>query len=159
MTRWTGTWLSGLGSAGVQTGGLGQPRGARLRLPAAGAGSVAGVGARSAAFALDAVLSGLVARLFFPVRDLQTAQASVTLAPLVAFALLYVVGLTLTGTTPGMRLLHLRVVALPGPGAAPRLVPVALRTALLMLLVPAVITDRDGRGLHDRASGTVVVRS
>ena len=37
--------------------------------------------------------------------------------------------------------------------------PVALRTALLLLLVPALITDRDGRGLHDRAAGTVVVRA
>jgi uncharacterized RDD family membrane protein YckC len=38
-------------------------------------------------------------------------------------------------------------------------VPAALRTALLMLLIPALISDRDGRGLHDRAAGTVVVRA
>jgi uncharacterized RDD family membrane protein YckC len=29
---------------------------------------------------------------------------------------------------------------------------------LLGLLIPAVIWDRDGRGLHDRAAGTVVIR-
>jgi len=34
-----------------------------------------------------------------------------------------------------------------------------VRTLLLFLLVPAVIWDRDGRGLHDRASGTAVVRA
>jgi uncharacterized RDD family membrane protein YckC len=35
----------------------------------------------------------------------------------------------------------------------------ALRTLLLVLLVPAVVTDRDGRGLHDKAAGTVVVHA
>jgi len=32
-----------------------------------------------------------------------------------------------------------------------------LRTVLLAALVPAVVWDRDRRGLHDRAAGTVVV--
>ena len=35
----------------------------------------------------------------------------------------------------------------------------ALRTLLLCLLIPALIWDRDGRGLHDKAAGTVVVRA
>ena len=30
--------------------------------------------------------------------------------------------------------------------------------AILLLLVPAVIWDRDGRGLHDRLTETAVVR-
>ena len=34
-----------------------------------------------------------------------------------------------------------------------------LRTALLLLLIPALIWDRDGRGLHDRAAGTAVVHT
>ena len=34
-----------------------------------------------------------------------------------------------------------------------------LRTALLVLLVPALVYDRDKRGLHDRAAKTVVVRA
>lgn len=156
MARWTGTWLSGLGAAGVSTE-AGLPPGARYGLPPAGPGSVAGFGVRSGAFAIDAVLSGLVARLFFPVRDLAEPQLSTTLAPLVVFALVYLVGLGLVGQTPGMRLLRLRVVMV---SALPLgFVPVALRTALLMLLVPALVTDRDGRGLHDRAAGTVVVRT
>ena len=32
-----------------------------------------------------------------------------------------------------------------------------LRTALLGFLIPAVVWDRDRRGLHDKAAGTVVV--
>jgi hypothetical protein len=33
-----------------------------------------------------------------------------------------------------------------------------LRTVLLFFLVPAVITDTDRRGLHDRATGVIVLR-
>jgi hypothetical protein len=33
------------------------------------------------------------------------------------------------------------------------------RTLLLFLLVPALIYDRNGRGLHDRLTDTAVVRS
>jgi uncharacterized RDD family membrane protein YckC len=34
-----------------------------------------------------------------------------------------------------------------------------VRTVLLMLLVPALIWDRDRRGLHDRIAQTVVIRN
>ena len=169
MARWTGTWLSGLSAAGVQTRSSAEPRGVRLGLPADGSGSVASFGSRSVAFAVDAVLSGLVARLFFPVRDVQDGgQLSTGLAPVVVLAVVYVVGLALTGQTLGMRLFRLRCRPLSPGGTVvppsergllpvPGLVPAALRTALLVLLVPALVSDRDGRGLHDRASRTVVV--
>jgi len=67
-----------------------------------------------------------------------------------------VVSLILFGQTPGMRLLGLRL-AHPRPGA--RLAPwrAVVRTALLGLLVPALLVDSDGRGLHDRLTGTAVV--
>ena len=34
----------------------------------------------------------------------------------------------------------------------------ALRTVLLLCVVPRLLTDRDLRGFHDRASDTIVVR-
>jgi hypothetical protein len=37
-------------------------------------------------------------------------------------------------------------------------VAIALRTVLLLLVIPAVIWDRDGRGLHDKAVHAVQVR-
>jgi uncharacterized RDD family membrane protein YckC len=171
MARWTQTWLSGPGAAGVDTGFAQVPRGVRLGLPADGPGSVPGFGARSAAFAVDAVLSGLAALLLFPVRDVEDRSITSDLAPVVVLAVVYLVGLTLTGQTLGMRLFRLRVRPVPRPGAGPAgpvldatpalrvgLVSAALRTALLVLLVPALISDRDRRGLHDMAAGTVVVR-
>jgi len=33
-----------------------------------------------------------------------------------------------------------------------------IRTVLLCLFIPAVIWDRDQRGMHDRLAGTVLVR-
>ena len=40
----------------------------------------------------------------------------------------------------------------------PGLLRAAVRTGLLLLVVPAVVQDGDGRSLHDRAAGTVIVR-
>lgn len=155
MARWTGTWLTGTGLPSSD-----EPRGGRLGRPVDGPGSVASFGGRAGAFAIDALLAGLVARLFFPVRDLEAAQNTAGLAPVAVLAVVYVVGLLLLGQTPGMRMVGLRVApARPTAGEALGLVPVALRTALLLLLVPALIADRDGRGLHDRAAGSVVVRT
>ncbi len=34
-----------------------------------------------------------------------------------------------------------------------------VRTILLLIVVPALITDRDLRGLHDRAANTIVIRT
>jgi uncharacterized RDD family membrane protein YckC len=34
-----------------------------------------------------------------------------------------------------------------------------VRTALLIVVIPAVIWDADQRGLHDKVAGTVLVRS
>ncbi len=34
-----------------------------------------------------------------------------------------------------------------------------VRTVLLILVIPAVIFDADHRGLHDKAVGTVLIRS
>jgi hypothetical protein len=50
----------------------------------------------------------------------------------------------------------MRVVPL-NPGRLAWWQPV-VRTALVALFVPAVITDADQRGLHDRAAGTLLVR-
>ena len=33
-----------------------------------------------------------------------------------------------------------------------------VRTAILLTVVPPLLTDRDLRGLHDRAANTIVVR-
>lgn len=148
MARATGTWLSGLGAAGVEIRPAGGHKGHRFGLPADGPGSVATFGRRLCAFVLDALLCGLVAGAFVQPPELWSY---------VPLTLVYVVAVPLLGQTPAMRLLGLRLVTVSG-GRVP--VPRALlRFVLLGLLLPAVVTDPDGRGLHDKAAGTVVVRA
>ena len=125
-------------------------RGQRLGLPATGAGSLATVGPRIAAFAVDAVLSTLVAGLF-------TAPELPRLWSLLAFLCEYAFFSATFGQTPGMALLRLGLVRVDRPGRV-GLGRAALRTVLLMLLVPAVIFDSDGRGMHDRLTDTAAVR-
>ena len=125
-------------------------RGAGLGLPSDGPGSLAGFGRRAVAYLVDALAAALIAGLV-------TAPQAPRLWSLLSFGLIAVVFLLLTGQTPGMRLLGLRL-AHPQPGR--RLAPwrAVVRTALLMVLLPALVVDADGRGLHDRLTDTAVVR-
>jgi uncharacterized RDD family membrane protein YckC len=125
-------------------------RGASLGLPAEGQGSLATFSSRVAAFLVDAVGAALVAGLF-------TAPHLPGNWSLVAFATITVLTLVLVGQTPGMRLLGLRL-AHPRQGERLALWRAVVRTALLCVLVPALVVDVDGRGLHDRLTDTAVVR-
>lgn len=127
-----------------------RPRGASLGLPSDGPGSLAAFSTRAGAFLLDSLAAALVAGLF-------TAPDLPGNWSLVSFGLITVVSLVVAGQTPGMRLLGLRL-AHPRPGARLAVWRGVVRTALLMLLVPALLVDADGRGLHDRLTGTAVVR-
>ncbi|GAA3144943.1 hypothetical protein GCM10020001_080000 [Nonomuraea salmonea] len=77
-------------------------------------------------------------------------------APALVFAVQYLLLVGFMGQTFGHRLMGVRVAAMDGRD--PRGMPVLVRTVLLSLAVPAVIWDRDHRGVHDRVSNTVVVR-
>ena len=132
-------------------------RGQRLGLPASGTGSLAPTAPRLFAFLVDALASALVAALFVPHHGGFAASlpGSWSLVPL---ALNYIVGTLVAGRTVGMYLFGLRLIrvdrrAAIDPGR------ILVRTLLLFLLVPAVVYDRDGRGMHDRLSDTAVVRA
>ena len=56
----------------------------------------------------------------------------------------------------GQRLLRVEVVDMSG--ARLSLWRIALRTLLICLVIPAVILDSQGRGLHDRAVNSVALR-
>jgi uncharacterized RDD family membrane protein YckC len=125
-------------------------RGERLGLPASGPGSVAPTGPRIGAYAVDALASALVAFLF--------VRRSPQLWSLIPFALDYVAGILLAGRTLGMYLFGLRIIRVDATEPVGPFRAVA-RTALLMIFLPAIIFDRDGRGLHDRFTDTAVVRA
>ena len=73
------------------------------------------------------------------------------------FVLVHAFFVGLFGQTPGMALARIRAVSIADNGAIG--IPRALiRAVLLAIVIPAVISDGDGRGLHDRAAGSIVVR-
>lgn len=141
------------GQARTPTGGVDDTefsyRGNRFGMPPTGPGSVPGFGRRLAALFFDWLLS-LGAASFFVAPGSQEA-ANLTL---LIFAGQSVVLLSLFGTTIGKRLVG---IGLAATGERGLLWPVAmlLRTVLLCLVIPAVVYDRDQRGLHDRVAGTV----
>lgn len=133
------------------------------QLPGSGPGSVAGIGRRAMAFAVDALASSLIAAvlvtLFEAGRHHSGPGGSLPGTwSVVPLALDYVLGLTLLGQTVGMRLLSLHLIR-TDRRAPIGLYRAVLRTVLLLLLIPAVVLDRFHRGLHDRVTDTVVVNS
>ena len=152
------TWLSGpreaLAGQGIDLG----YRGERLGLPESGVGSVAGVGRRLGAIFIDWLACLLVARLFFREFTVHPGDVRLGFATLAIFFVMKSAFTLLGGSSFGQRLFGIRVISLTGK---PYVDPLRsmLRTLLICLVVPAVIWDRDGRGLHDRAARTVDVRS
>jgi uncharacterized RDD family membrane protein YckC len=140
--RWAGSWLSGVPAPG----GTQTYPGERLGLPEQGSGSVATIGRRLLALLADWLLCMVIALAAF--------RSQFWTLPIFA-AETYLLT-ALTGVTVGKRLLGIRVARLDGR-------PVGfgwglVRTILLLTVVPPLVTDRDLRGLHDRAANTVVVR-
>lgn len=127
----------------------------RLGLPEIGPGSVAGLGRRIAAFFLDYFASMAVAHLIGQDMDPLSNQFRV-LTLEIMFA--QIVLLTaLTGSSFGQRLLGMQVSRLDLTRVD--VLRVIARTLMIFMVIPAVVWDRDTRGLHDKALGTVVVRT
>lgn len=117
---------------------------------------------RFGGFVVDWVLSALVTFLLLPYDLAQPGDRPALLlgipesswAVLGVFVVLNVVLVSLTGSTVGHRLLGLQVWQVR-PGVFP--LQVVVRSVLAALVLPAAVTV-GGRGLHDLAAGTRIVR-
>jgi uncharacterized RDD family membrane protein YckC len=153
-----GSWLGGA-RAGIEETGvdLGY-RGERLGLPEGGPGSIAGFGRRLGALAIDWIAAWALSALVSGGRSSGFSSRSDGSYSWLTLAIFGVEVLVLTATIGGsfgQRALNVAVVTLGGR----RLTVWAalIRTVLLCLVVPALIYDRDNRGLHDKAVGSVTV--
>lgn len=144
-----GSWLSGPG-----TPEPGTYPGERLGLPKSGPGSIARFGRRIAALIVDWLmalgLAALVASLDLISLPIQTTQ-------LIVWFVLGVASVRFFGFSPGQLALGLKVVPVDarlhvGTGRA------LGRGVLIALVIPALFTDSDLRGLHDLATKTAVVK-
>ena len=122
--------------------------GERLGLPESGRTSIARVGRRVGAIAIDWACAVVISIAFF---------AYDPWATLAVFAAVQVVFIPIIGGSPGHRILGMTVQRLGG-GWTGLWRPV-VRTLLLVLVIPAAVWDADQRGLHDKAAGTVLVRT
>jgi len=147
-----GSWLSGPRATAEDMGVEFGYRGQRLGLPEQGPGSAAPPGRRFGALFVDWVLCLLISYGLLAGGEMHRAGNWALLVLLV----LSVLTVGTVGSTPGKRLFGLRVVSLSGGRIG--VGRVLVRSVLLCLAVPALIWDRDGRGLHDRAAGAVQVR-
>ncbi len=128
--------------------------GNRLGLPEDGPGSVAGWGRRLVALFVDWLVAWLIASLVVQ-RPMLAGGNDLSFAVLLTFCLMSTVLVGMLGATIGHRLLGLRVDRVGGGMVGLR--RALLRSVLIALVIPPVVYDRDRRGLHDMAAGTVVV--
>lgn len=126
--------------------------GRRLGLPDDGPRSVARLGRRLGAIVIDWAIAYGLSWLAFRQKD-GTANPWINLA---VFGVLTLLFLLFFNASIGQLVFRMRVVPIRGGALAPW--RGLVRTLLLCLGIPALIWDRDQRGLHDRLAGTVLVR-
>jgi len=80
--------------------------------------------------------------------------------PIVYFLYLgqYLLFSILGGATPGHRIVGLKIVRF-SDGQMPTPKQALIRTALLAIVITAITFDQNGRGINERFSGTVLIRS
>ncbi|TSA21984.1 MAG: RDD family protein [Actinomycetales bacterium] len=109
---------------------------------------IVGLGRRFLALAIDWAMCSVIASL--------VGFESKSLTVLVLFFVEVSILTTLQQSSAGQRILKIRVVDFTNRGIVPPL-KILLRTFLICLVLPAVFT-REGRGLHDWITNSVVVR-
>ncbi|MGD9620975.1 MAG: RDD family protein [Mycolicibacterium sp.] len=152
-----GSWLSGpdpSGSGNPDPATSSYP-GERLGFPPSGPGSIARFGRRIAALVVDWLLAYGLAALAMSLGLVSLAGLST--AVLICWLALGVISVRLFGFTPGQLVLDIKVMPVDGRthvGAGRALA----RGLLIALVIPALFTDSDLRGLQDLATKTAVIR-
>lgn len=154
MAEEKSTWLNGPSIPNDYAGGM-APRwpGEFLGLPKNGAGSLASIMRRVGGIAFDwficLFLATIIERLWH--------FAGVSTTTLLLFFVLGVVSVSLFARTPGQSIMRMGVARLDKPGTRVAFWQALVRTLLTVFIFPPVIVDADGRGMHDRATGTAVI--
>lgn len=144
--------MSGLGS----TQGAGNSRypGEQLGLPETGPGSSAPMSRRLLALLVDWLIAAGLALLIERGDLLSSMLQSMQW---IVWFVIGVIAVRLWRFTPGQYMAGIHV--MPADGTVDVGIGRAfVRNLLITLIVPPLITDVDGRGLHDRATRTVMVR-
>lgn len=125
--------------------------GERLGLPSDGPRSIARLGRRVGALIIDWGVAYFLSWALF-----RTPDGTAPFVTLGIFAALQFLFLVFMNGSLGHLIVRLRLV--PAAGGYLGVWRPLVRTVLLCFVIPAVIWDRDQRGLHDKAAGTMLVR-
>ncbi len=82
-------------------------------------------------------------------------EAGLTWVPLVCWFGMVWLATAFTGASLGQWMLRIRIIRLTGGQVG--VVWAAVRTVLILLVIPPLVFDKDRRGLHDVASNTAAV--
>jgi uncharacterized RDD family membrane protein YckC len=129
--------------------------GQRLGLPEQGPGSVAGWGRRLLALAVDWLASMLIVAAFVG-GEVWTGRGLVQWAPMGVFLIEVTLFTALMGGSFGQLVCRVAVARLDGKPV--NVLQALVRTFLVCLVIPPLVFNRDQRGLHDLAVGTVTLQ-
>lgn len=155
MRKVTGSWLSGPQAALDDSHS--KFAGEKLRATEQGPGSIATLGRRVGSLVIDwlIVMLPTYTALGYDGRWFLGGASTTTL---IIWALISVGSVWAFSLTPGMAATGLAVARVDAD-APVGLWRACVRTLLTVCVFPALFQDEDLRGMHDRATGTAVVRS
>jgi uncharacterized RDD family membrane protein YckC len=103
---------------------------------------------------IDWLMSYAIAIGFF----VEFGEPSMGAVVFIIFTVQYLIFTALGGATPGHRITGLKVVRFSDGGMATP-IQALIRTGLLILIITAITFDQNGRGINERLSNTVLVRT
>jgi uncharacterized RDD family membrane protein YckC len=111
-------------------------------------------GRRMLGVLIDWLMSYAIAIGFF----VEFGDSSMGAVVFLVFTAQYLIFAALGGTTPGHRIVGLKIVRF-SDGGMPTPLQALIRTSLLIIILTAVTFDQNGRGINERLSNTVLVRT
>ena len=97
--------------------------------------------------------------LFRSVVSMTSALGDSATATIIFFIVWRILTVWLFAQSPGHAILGIGVARIDQPDQRVGLWRAAVRALLTVFLFPPIIQDTDGRGMHDRATGTAVIRT
>ena len=111
-------------------------------------------GRRMLGVLIDWLMSYALAIGFF----VEFGEPSMGAVVFLIFTVQYLIFAALGGATPGHRIVGLKIVRF-SDGGMPTPLQALIRTGLLVLIITAITFDQNGRGVNERLSNTVLVRT
>lgn len=111
-------------------------------------------GRRMVGVLIDWLMSYAIAIGFF----VEFGASSMGAVVFLVFTAQYLIFAALGGATPGHRIMGLKIVRF-SDGQMPTPIQALIRTSLLVIILTAITFDQNGRGINERLSNTVLVKT